>query len=111
MVRRLNGRLLWLAGVALLALSIASPAAAQSSAIVKGAGKDAQGQHVDGAKVSSDTTEGVSRHFETKSNKKGEFVQIGLPAGSYNVSAEKDKQGSAPVPTRVRVGGPSEVTI
>ncbi len=111
MVRRLNGRLLWLAGVALLALSIASPAAAQSTGMVKGVVKDAQGQPVDGAKVSIDMAEGVTRHFETKSNKKGEFVQIGLPPGSYNISAEKDKQGSPPVMTRVRVGGPSEVTI
>jgi len=111
MVRRLNGRLLWLAGVALLALSIASPAAAQSTGMVKGVVKDAQGQPVEGAKVSIDMSEGVTRHFETKSNKKGEFVQIGLPPGAYNISAEKDKQGSAPVATRVRVGGPSEVTI
>ena len=57
MVRRLNGRLLWLAGVALLALSIASPAAAQSTGMVKGVVKDAQGQPVDGAKVSIDMAE------------------------------------------------------
>src|SRR5262249_21018516 len=111
MVRRFSGRLLWVSGIALVALAMASPAAAQSTGMVKGVVKDAQGQPVDGAKVSIDMTEGVTRHFETKSNKKGEFVQIGLPPGSYNVSAEKDKQGSAPVPTRVRVGGPSEVTI
>src|SRR5215510_9471523 len=104
MVRRLNGRLLWLAGVALLALSIASPAAAQSTGMVKGVVKDAQGQPVDGAKISIDMTEGVTRHFETKSNKKGEFVQIGLQPGGYNVTAEKDKLTSPPTMVRVRVG-------
>src|SRR5690349_2223460 len=114
MVRRFNGRLLSLSGaalVALAALAIAAPAAAQSTGMVKGVVKDAQGQPVDGAKVSIDMTEGVTRHFETKSNKKGEFVQIGLPPGSYAVSAEKDKLGSTPVNTRVRVGAPSEVTV
>src|SRR5262245_42839026 len=111
MVRRLNGRLLWLAGVALLALSIASPAAAQSTGMVKGVVKDAQGQPVDGAKVSIDMTEGVNRHFETKSNKKGEFVQIGLPPGSYTVTAEKDKVTSNPAPARVSVGRPAEIVV
>jgi tetratricopeptide (TPR) repeat protein len=100
-----------LAGVALLALSIALPAAAQSTGMVKGIVKDAQGQPVEGAKVSIEMAEGVNRRFETKSNKKGEFVQIGLPPGSYNVSAEKEKQGSAPVNTRVRIGTPSEVNL
>jgi len=87
MLRRLNGRLFGLAGAALVALALAVPAAAQSTGMVKGVVKDAQGQPVDGAKVSIDMTEGVTRHFETKSNKKGEFVQIGLPPGSYTVTA------------------------
>lgn len=111
MVRRLNGRLVWLAGIVLLALSFAMPAAAQSTGMVKGVVKDAQGQPVDGAKVTIEMAEGVTRKFETKSNKKGEFVQIGLPPGSYNVSAEKDKQGGPPVSTRVRIGSPSEVNL
>src|SRR5690349_21685712 len=96
MLRRLNGRLLWLAGVALIAISIALPAAAQSTGMVKGVVKDEKGQPVDGAKISIDMTEGVTRHFETKSNKKGEFVQIGLQPGGYNVTAEKDKLTSPP---------------
>jgi len=114
MVRRLNARLFhlaWLAGAVLLALAIALPAAAQSTGMVKGVVKDTSGQPVDGAKVSIDMTEGVNRHFETKSNKKGEFVQIGLPPGRYNVVAEKDKLSSAPTLAAVRVGGPAEVTL
>ena len=111
MVRRLNGRLIWLAGVALLALLMAWPAAAQSTGMVKGVVKDAQGNPVDGAKVSIDMTEGVNRHFETKSNKKGEFVQIGLPPGGYAVTAEKDKLAAPAANVRVRIGTPSEVTL
>ena len=114
MVRRLNARLFhlaWLAGAVLLALAIALPAAAQSTGMVKGVVKDASGQPVEGAKVSIDMTEGVNRHFETKSNKKGEFVQIGLPPGRYNVVAEKDKLASQPTLAAVRVGGPAEVTL
>lgn len=110
MVRRVNGRL-WLAGAALLALAVAAPAAAQSTGMVKGVVKDASGQPVDGAKVSIDMSEGVNRHFETKTNKKGEFVQIGLPPGRYNVSAEKDKLASPPAPAAVSVGRPAEVNL
>ena len=64
MIRRLNGRLPRLvACVAGLSLALAVPAAAQSTGMIKGVVKDAQGQPVDGAKVSIDMTEGVSRHF------------------------------------------------
>ncbi len=111
MVRRFNGRLLWVAGAALVALAMALPAAAQSTGMVKGVVKDAQGNPVEGAKVNIDMTEGMTRHFETKSNKKGEFVQIGLPPGNYAVSAEKDKLASPPSPARVSVGRPADVTV
>ena len=39
---------------------------------------------------------GNNRHFETKTDKKGEFLQIGLAPGAYKVTAEKDKVVSAP---------------
>ncbi|HEY7283948.1 MAG TPA: tetratricopeptide repeat protein [Vicinamibacterales bacterium] len=111
MVRGLNGRLLCLAGAALFALVVALPAAAQSTGIVKGVVKDTSGQPVDGATVKIDMSEGVNRHFETKSNKKGEFVQIGLPPGRYNVTAEKDKMSSPPSMAAVSVGRPADVVV
>jgi tetratricopeptide (TPR) repeat protein len=112
MVRRLNGRLPWLAGCAMLiACAIAQPAAAQSTGMVKGVVKDVQGQPVDGAKVTIEMTEGTNRHFETKSNKKGEFIQIGLPPGAYRVTAEKDKQASNTADVRVRVNSAAEANL
>ncbi|MFI5178124.1 MAG: carboxypeptidase regulatory-like domain-containing protein, partial [Vicinamibacterales bacterium] len=111
MVRRLNGRHFWLAAAALVALAVALPAAAQSTGMVKGVVKDATGQPVDGAVVTITMTEGVNRKFETKSNKKGEFVQIGLPSGAYTLVAEKDKQQSGPATVRVRIGAPSEANL
>ena len=111
MVRRVNGRLLWLAGVALVALALAQPATAQSTGMIKGVVKDASGQPVDGAKVSIDLAEGMTRHFETKTNKKGEFVQIGLPSGRYTVTAEKEKLASPAAPAVVSLGRPAEVNL
>jgi tetratricopeptide (TPR) repeat protein len=111
MVRRVYGRLLWVSIAAVAALLLSHPAAAQSTGMVKGVVKDAQGQPVEGAKVNIDMSEGVTRHFETKSNKKGEFVQIGLPPGGYMISAEKDKTASNQAPARVSISRPAEVTL
>src|SRR5437762_6199454 len=111
MVRRLNSRLLWLtASVAVMALTIALPASAQSTGMVRGAVKDAAGKPVEGAKIIIDA-EGSNRHFETKSDKKGEFIQIGLAPGPYKVSAEKDKLAAAPVPVQVRINPGAPITL
>jgi tetratricopeptide (TPR) repeat protein len=112
MIRRINGRLPWLIGcVALLACAFAVPAAAQSTGMVKGVVKDLQGQPVDGAKVTIEMSEGTARKFETKSNKKGEFIQIGLPSGRYNVTAEKDKLVSNTAPVQVRINNTAEANL
>src|SRR5262249_62032805 len=102
MVRGFNGRHQWLvACAALFALAVTMPAAGQSTGMVRGQVVDTTGKPVEGAKVSIDA-DANNRHFETKSDKKGEFVQIGLPPGQYKISAEKEKLAAAPPP----VNGP-----
>ena len=89
MVRRMNGRHAWLFVLAALAfVAVAAPVSAQG--IVQGVVKDAKGEPVDGAKVSIESTES-NRKFETSTNKKGEFTQIGLQSGPYKVIVSKDK--------------------
>jgi tetratricopeptide (TPR) repeat protein len=111
MVRRFNIRQLWLAAcAAAVALAVALPATAQSTGIVKGVVLDATGQPVENAKVTILST-GSNRSFDVKTNKKGEFVQIGLPPGPYNVSAEKDKVTSNTQPVSVRVSAPAEARL
>ena len=111
MVRRLNGRHAWLAGCAsLLVLAMALPASAQSTGMVRGVVKDASGKTVEGAKINIDA-EANNRHFDTKSDKKGEFVQIGLPPGAYKITAEKDKQMSPPSNITVRIAAAAPVTL
>jgi len=105
MVRRINGRPTWLSMLAIVALlATAVPVAAQSTGMVKGVVTDDKGQPVDGAKVTIKMNGGTGRRFESKTNKKGEYIQIGLTGGSYKITAEKDKLGSAPV--TVSVWGP-----
>jgi Flp pilus assembly protein TadD len=95
MVRRVNGRPSWLSMFAVVALlAVALPVAAQSTAIVTGTVKDDKGQPAEGVKVSFDLSGNTPRHFETKTDKKGQYSQAGLPPGDYKITAEKDKLGA-----------------
>ena len=112
MIRRLNGRHVWVlvcAGV--LAFGLAVAAAAQTTGMVKGLVRDDKGQPVEGAKITIEFAEGVNRKQETKTNKKGEFVQIGLQSGSYKITAEKEGVGSQSFDARVRIGQAAEVNF
>jgi tetratricopeptide (TPR) repeat protein len=103
MVRRINGRSSWFtAFAAAVALAVAVPAVAQSTGIIRGTVTDDKGQPVQDAKVIIEMAGGTGRRFETKSDKKGEFLQVGLTTSAYKVTAEKDKLGSAPVTVSVR---------
>ena len=111
MIRRFNIRQLRLAACATaVALAVALPATAQSTGIVKGVVLDSTGAPVENAAVKIVSTSS-NRSFDVKSNKKGEFVQIGLPPGPYTVTAEKDKQGSNVATVAVRVSAPAEARL
>jgi len=77
-------------------LAYAAPVAAQSGQL-KGKVVDAQNKPVADAKIVMEAAE-TSRKVETKSNGKGEYIQIGLPPGNYTVTATKgDLSQSFPV--------------
>ena len=63
--------------------------------MVKGKVVDGNNQVVDGAKVVIEYKDGMNRKFEVKTNKKGEYLQIGLPPGNWTVTASKDGVGTA----------------
>jgi len=103
MVRRFCARPMWLVTLAIFAvLALVQPAAAQSTGVIKGIVVDERGNPIEGAKVIMTMEPAGSRKFETKTNKKGEYIQIGLATGSYKVAAEKDKLGSEPANVAVR---------
>lgn len=111
MVRRFTGRLSWVvACAAVFTLALVSPVFAQSTGMVRGVVKDPSGKPVEGAKVNIDA-DASNRHFETKSDKKGEFIQIGLPPGAYKVGAEKEKATSPTIPVTVRIAAGNPITL
>jgi len=112
MVRRISGRPAWLFALALVISFVAiSPAFAQSTGMIKGVVTDDKGQPVADAKVTIEMNGGTGRKFETKTNKKGEYIQIGLASGSYKIVAEKDKLGSAPATVTVRANTTQEANL
>jgi len=77
--------------------------------MLKGKVVDAKDVPVEGAKVTI-TAKGMKNSREVKTNKKGEFIQIGLFPGDYSVAAEKDGNAGT-INTRVSVGDNPEVMI
>src|SRR4051794_14397735 len=98
-------------GAIVLAISATTyPAAAQTTGMIQGVVKDAQGQPVEGAKITIELTEGINIKLETKSGKKGEYTQIGLQSGPYKVTAEKDKLSQSQT-VRITSGDVSRVNF
>jgi len=74
--------------LAATALALPAPAAAQTGQ-VKGKVVDEKNQPVEGATITIEMIEGMTRKYETKTNRRGEYVQVGLQPGMYRVTAQK----------------------
>ena len=75
-------------GVLALVVALVFSAPAFAQGIVKGKVVDEKNQPVADAKV---TIAGSARNAETKTNNKGEYVQVGLQSGAYTITVTKDK--------------------
>ncbi len=77
-----------------LALAVAAAPAIAQTGQIKGKVVDAQGSPVDGAKIVLYNQQ-TNRSLETKTNKKGEYIQVGLSPGKYKVTASKGDLSNA----------------
>ena len=98
------------AAAVLLALSIAAPALAQST-LVRGKVIDAKQQPLQGITILVESLDGSGRKLSTKTDRKGEFVQLLTSSGMFRITATDPKIGSASNDTRVVLGKVSEMTI
>ena len=87
--------------VAMLCTVSVVPALAQS--VVRGKVVDAQGKPVPDATILFEATD-ANRKTQTKTDKNGDFLQVGLASGSYKVTASKDKVGTQTLNQNVRQG-------
>jgi TolA-binding protein len=97
-----------IAGLALTVVAWAVPATAQITGF-KGKIVDASNQVVEGATVVMESKESGARKLTVKTNKKGEYIQIGLQPGLWSVTASKDGVGQAV--TEVKLGYGSHETV
>ena len=93
-----------------LALGLA-PAALAQSTMVKGKVIGANKEPIPGVQITIESLGGVPRKLQTKTDKRGEFIQLLTESGAYRVTATDPKVGSASADTKVSLGRVSELTI
>jgi tetratricopeptide (TPR) repeat protein len=87
--------------VAVLCAVSVAPALAQS--VVRGKVVDGQGKPVPDATILFEATD-ANRKTQTKTDKNGDFLQVGLTSGGYKVTASKEKVGTQTLNLNVRQG-------
>lgn len=87
----------------IVALAFTASAAAQNG-MVKGNVFDQNGEPVEGATIVMVNPDSP-RDAKTTTDKKGEFVQVGLRSGRYTMTASKDNVGAETVTASVLQGG------
>jgi Flp pilus assembly protein TadD len=95
--------LLTRAVLALAVLLAASAAPALAQSVVRGKVVDAQGKPVPDAVILFEA-QGVNRKTQTKTDRNGDFLQVGLGSGEYKITASKEGVGSQTLPGRVSQG-------
>jgi Flp pilus assembly protein TadD len=96
-----------LAFAVLLTLSVV-PALAQSQ--VRGKVVDAQGKPVEGATITFESQSSNAKR-DTKTDRKGEFIQVGLQSGAWKITATKEGVGTNIQTGQVTQGRPVELTF
>jgi Flp pilus assembly protein TadD len=100
-----------IATLVLAALVGLAPAAYAQTTMIKGKVVDAKQQPMVGVSITIEFMGGVTRKLETKTDKRGEFIQLLTESGQYRVTASDPKVGSASNVTAVRLGRVSEMVI
>jgi tetratricopeptide (TPR) repeat protein len=93
----------------LLGIGLLTPPAQAQTGTARGKVLDAQGQPVADAKITIEYQGGITRKFEVKTNKKGEYMQVGMQPGPYRFTASKDGYQPAVTEFRISLGDPTEI--
>ena len=88
-----------------------APAALAQSTMIKGKVIDENKEPVVGVQITIEYLGGVPRKFQTKTDKRGEFIQLLTESGNYRVTATDPKIGTASNDTRVNLGRMAEIVI
>ncbi len=100
----------WLAAVACGLVLMFAPAAMAQSTMIKGKVVDAEGKPMANVAITVEFQGGVNRKLQTKTDKRGEFIQLLTESGAYKVTATADKLSQF-AEVRVRLGQAAEANI
>lgn len=98
---------LFLAGALLAGVFLCSGTASAQTGTARGKVVDEAGKPLPDAAVALELQGGMTRKFQTKSNKKGEYTQVGMQPGQYRVTASKDGYVGSYVEARISLGEPT----
>jgi tetratricopeptide (TPR) repeat protein len=93
----------------LVGLGLVAPQAQAQTGTARGKVMDAQGQPLADAKVLIEFQGGITRKFEVKTNKKGEFMQVGMQPGPYRFTVSKEGYQPSFIDVRISLGDPTQV--
>jgi tetratricopeptide (TPR) repeat protein len=79
-------------GIAIAVLAVLTTAPALAQSLIRGSVKDAKDQPVEGAVIVFEA-QNVPAKREVKTDRKGEYIFMGLASGPYKVTASKDGVG------------------
>jgi tetratricopeptide (TPR) repeat protein len=97
--------------ISLLLLALAAPVMAQNR-IIQGKVTDDKGQPIVGAQISIQALDSKSRVYPVKTDKKGTYIYMGIPAGDYRVVARAPGfQPNYKQPIRATIQEPSVVDL
>jgi len=97
----------FLAAAVLAGLCLVPAAARAQTGTARGKVVDEQGQGLADVKIDIEFRGGVTRKLETKTNKKGEFTQVGLHPGIYKFTASKEGYQGGYLETKINLGDPT----
>src|SRR6266446_8778736 len=100
---------LLIAGAFVLGLALVGAPAHAQTGTARGKVVDDKGQPIPEAKVVLEFTGGVTRKYETKTSKKGEYTQVGMYPGPYKITVSKEGFQGTFAEQRISLGDPTQV--
>jgi Flp pilus assembly protein TadD len=100
-----------IAAFLMVALAGSATAALAQTTMIRGKVVGAKEEPMVGVAITIESLGSSNRKLQTKTDKRGEFIQLLSDSGPYRVTASDPKVGSASAETVVRLGRASEMTI
>ena len=93
----------------LTSLTLIGPPAEAQTGGARGKVVDKEGRGIPEATVVIEFLGGASQKFELRTNKKGEYIQVGLRTGPYRITISKDGYESRSVQARIGIGMATDI--